>query len=90
MFTIRYSGKYVQKFQAGDAEFKKSGIIVAEFYDGIQVIPKSWLQSNDVCKYPSHYKTDLKIRKAIEKEEIPTSNWSSVKIDRIFGEYCKY
>ncbi|XP_039304092.1 uncharacterized protein LOC105204900 isoform X2 [Solenopsis invicta] len=71
---------------------KNQGFIVAEFYDGIQVIPKSWLQSDDVCKYPSHYKTDLKIRKAIEKEEIPTSNWSSVKIDRIFGEYsclCK-
>ncbi|XP_039311091.1 eukaryotic translation initiation factor 5B-like [Solenopsis invicta] len=68
---------------------KNQGFIVAEFYDGIQVIPKSWLQSNDVCKYPSHYKTDLKIRKAIEKEEIPTSNWSSVKIDRIFASLCK-
>lgn len=45
--------------------------IVAEFSDGIQVIPKIWLQSKDSCKYPSHYKTDQRIRKAIEKPEIP-------------------
>lgn len=64
--------------------------IVAEFSDGIQVIPKMWLQSKDVCKYPSHYKTDSRIRKAIEKEEPPASNWSSFKIERIFGEYRKY
>lgn len=69
---------------------RNQGFIVAEFYDGIQVIPKTWLQSKDSCKYPSHYKTDSRIRKAIEKEEVPTSNWSSFKIDRIFGEYCKY
>lgn len=64
--------------------------IIAEFYDGIQVIPKTWLQSKDSCKYPSHYKTYSRIRKAIEKEEVPTANWSSFKIDRIFGEYCRY
>jgi len=64
--------------------------IVAEFSDGIQVIPKMWLQSKDFCKYPSHYKTDSRIRKAIEKEEPPASDWSSFKIERIFGEYRKY
>lgn len=67
------------------------GFIVAEFSDGIQVIPKIWVHSSkDSCKYPSHYKTDLRIRKAIEKEETPTFEWSSCKIYRIFGEYCKY
>ncbi|EFN74055.1 hypothetical protein EAG_04444, partial [Camponotus floridanus] len=59
--------------------------IVAEFSDGIQVIPKMWLQNKDLCKYPSHYKTDSRIRKAIEKEEPPASDWSSFKIERIFG-----
>ncbi|XP_070167966.1 uncharacterized protein [Polyergus mexicanus] len=63
------------------------GFIVVEFSDGIQVIPKIWLQSEDVCKYPSHFKTDLRLRKAIEKEEIPNSDWPSFKINRIFGEY---
>ncbi|XP_011688387.1 PREDICTED: uncharacterized protein LOC105450302 [Wasmannia auropunctata] len=71
---------------------RSQGFIVAEFYDGIQVIPKIWLQSEDLCKYPSHYKTDFRIRKAVEKEQVPTSDWTSFKIDRIFGEYsslCK-
>lgn len=66
------------------------GFIVVEFSDGIQVIPRIWLQSEDVCKYPSHFKTDLRLRKAIEKEKIPNSDWPSFKINRIFGEYCKY
>lgn len=66
------------------------GFIVVEFSDGIQVIPKIWLQSKELCKYPSHFKTDLQIRKAVEKEEIPSSSWPSFKIDRIFGEYCRY
>ncbi|XP_070171236.1 uncharacterized protein [Polyergus mexicanus] len=38
-------------------------------------------------KYPSHFKMDLRLRKAIEKEEIPNSDWPSFKINRIFGEY---
>ncbi|XP_011858819.1 PREDICTED: uncharacterized protein LOC105556345 [Vollenhovia emeryi] len=63
------------------------GFIVAEFSDGIQVILKTWLQNKVLCKYPSHYKTDSRIRKAIEKEETPTSVWSSFKVKRIFGEY---
>jgi len=69
---------------------RNEGYIVAEFYDGIQVIPKTWLQSENLCKYPSHYKTDSRIRKTIEKDELPTSNWTSFKVVRIFGEYCKY
>ena len=64
--------------------------IVVEFSDGIQVIPKTWLQRKDLCQYPSHFKTDVRIRKAIEKEEMPHSDWPSFKIHRIFGEYCKY
>jgi len=63
------------------------GFIVAEFSDGIQVIPKIWLQSEDLCKYPLHYKTDARIRKAIEKEETPNFDWPSFKINRTFGEY---
>jgi len=66
------------------------GFVVAEFSDGIQVIPKIWLQSGDVCKYPSHYKTDQRIRKAVEREEVPNVDWTSHKIIRTFGEYCKY
>lgn len=64
--------------------------VVAEFPDGIQVIPKIWLINENICKYPSHYKTDARIRKAIEKEEIPSVDWPSCRIERIFGEYCKY
>jgi len=53
------------------------GFVVAEFSDRIQVIPKIWLQNEDVCmhrcmyKYPSLYKTDQRIRKAVEREEVP-------------------
>jgi len=66
------------------------GFVVAKFSDGIQIIPKIWLQNGDVCKYPSHYKTDQRIRKAVEREEVLNVNWTSHKIIRIFGEYCKY
>lgn len=66
------------------------GFIVVEFSDGIQVIPKTWLLNKELCKYPAHLKTDTKILKAVEKEEVPSSSWPSFKIDRIFGEYCKY
>ncbi|XP_011685211.1 PREDICTED: uncharacterized protein LOC105448388 [Wasmannia auropunctata] len=61
--------------------------VVVQFSDGIQVIPKIWL-SEDSCKYPLHYKTDLRIRKAVEKEEKPNSDWALFKIIRTFGEYC--
>lgn len=66
------------------------GFVVAEFSDGIQVIPKIWLQSGDMCKYPSHYKTDQRIRKAVEREEVPNVEWTCHRIIRTFGEYCKY
>lgn len=66
------------------------GYIVAEFSDGIQAIPKMWQQSEDLCIYPSHYNTDARVRKAIKKQETPASDWSSIKIQRIFGEYRKY
>ncbi|XP_029154844.1 uncharacterized protein LOC114927940 [Nylanderia fulva] len=63
------------------------GFVVAEFPDGIQVIPKIWLQNKDKCKYPSHFKTDIKIRKAVEKQEIPKFDWPALEVIRIFGEY---
>ncbi|XP_029170335.1 uncharacterized protein LOC114940025 isoform X2 [Nylanderia fulva] len=63
------------------------GFVVAEFPDGIQVIPKIWLQNKDECKYPSHFKTDIKIRKAVEKQEIPKFDWPALEVIRIFGEY---
>lgn len=63
--------------------------IVVEFLDGIQVIPKIWMCSDNHCKYPSRYKNDKRIRKAVEKEEKPNFDWPSFKIIRIFGEYCK-
>ncbi|EZA46848.1 hypothetical protein X777_01146 [Ooceraea biroi] len=63
------------------------GFIVAEFSDGVQVIPSLWLQDEEVCKYPAHYKTDARIRKAVEKQEIPSFNWALCRINRIFGEY---
>lgn len=66
------------------------GFIIAEFLDGIQVVPKIWLQGTDSCKYSSHYKTDLRIRKAVERQEIPNFEWPLFNIKRIFGEYGKY
>lgn len=66
------------------------GFVVTEFYDGVQVIPKSWLQSEGLCKYLSHYNKDSKIRKAIKKEETPGSDWPICKIIRIFSKYRKY
>jgi len=33
---------------------RNEGYIVAEFYDGIQVIPKTWLQSEEIYANISH------------------------------------
>ncbi|XP_071574407.1 uncharacterized protein [Temnothorax nylanderi] len=61
--------------------------VIAEFTDGIQVVPTVWFESKDMCKYPTHYKTDQIIRKAVEKEEVPSIRWTSHKVIRTFGKY---
>ncbi|XP_071574411.1 uncharacterized protein [Temnothorax nylanderi] len=61
--------------------------VIAEFTDGIQVVPTVWFVSKDMCKYPLHYNTDQRIRKAVEKEEVPGIRWTSCKVIRTFGKY---
>ncbi|EFN78497.1 hypothetical protein EAI_09300 [Harpegnathos saltator] len=41
----------------------------------------------ETCANILHYKTDQRIRKAVEKEEVPSTNWTFHTVIRIFGEY---
>lgn len=64
------------------------GFIIAEFQDGLQLIPAVWFNADkQTCIWPSHYKTKLRINKAIIKQEIPQneSDWEELRIKRIFG-----
>ncbi|EFN74898.1 hypothetical protein EAG_09141, partial [Camponotus floridanus] len=46
--------------------------IIVEFHDGLQLIPAIWFNADkQTCIWPSHYKTKLRINKAIIKQETP-------------------
>lgn len=64
------------------------GFIIAEFDDGLQLIPAKWYNGDkQVCIWPSHFKTKLRINKAIMTKEIPQEvcDWEELPIKRIFG-----
>lgn len=70
-----------------------TGFVIAEFHDGLQVIPSVWLNADkQTCIWPSHMKTKLRINKAIIAREMPTENrhWETICIKRIFGITGKY
>lgn len=64
------------------------GFIIAEFDDGLQLIPAKWYNGDkQVCIWPSHFKTKLRINKAIMTKEMPQEvcDWEELPIKRIFG-----
>lgn len=65
-----------------------TGFIIAEFNDGLQVIPVMWFNADkQLCIWPSHFKTKLRINKAIMSREMPKekTDWEELSIKRIFG-----
>ncbi|XP_036140507.1 uncharacterized protein LOC118644880 [Monomorium pharaonis] len=67
--------------------------IVAEFADGLQIIPAKWLNtSRNKCIWPSHYKTMRRLHSAIITEELPKdeTDWDKLLIKRIFGSADTY
>lgn len=66
--------------------------IIAEFHDGLQVIPSAWCNADKLsCIWPSHMKTKYRINKAILAKEMPReiSDWEELQIKRIFGGASK-
>lgn len=70
----------------------KNQFIIAEFHDGLQVIPSVWYNADKLsCIWPSHMKTKYRINKAILAREMPRerSDWEELPIKRIFGGASK-
>lgn len=64
--------------------------MVVEFSDGLQIVPEVWLNiTKKTCIWPSHFKTQLRINKAIITKEMPKEQyegmWEELPIKRIFG-----
>ncbi|XP_025262923.1 uncharacterized protein LOC112637409 [Camponotus floridanus] len=70
-----------------------SGFIIAEFDDGLQLIPTIWFNAEkQSCIWPGHFKTKFRINKAIITKEIPQEefDWDELPIKRIFGTADTY
>lgn len=65
-----------------------TGFVIVEFEDGLQVIPSIWYDAANLSAiWPSHFKTKLRINKAIIKKEMPQeiSDWNELSIKKVFG-----
>lgn len=65
-----------------------SRFIIAEFHDGLKLILAAWYNAdNSSSIWPSHFKTKLRINKAIMTKEIPRekSDWEELPIKKVFG-----
>lgn len=66
----------------------RSGYVIAEFNDGLQIIPALWYNVEKQSSiWPNHFKTQLRINKAIITREMPREicDWEQLPIKRIFG-----
>lgn len=66
--------------------------MIAEFYDGLQIIPSEWYNTDKKLSiWPSHLKTKYRINKAIMEKEMPRekSDWEELPVKRIFGGASK-
>lgn len=61
---------------------------VLNFFDGLQVVPTSWLRENNQCMYPIDYKGS-KLTKAISKQEEPQESWELTPFVKLYGKYGK-
>lgn len=62
--------------------------MIVEFSDGLQIVPEVWLNTTKkTCIWLSHFKTQLRINKAIVTKEMPKEqcDWKELPIKRIFG-----
>lgn len=69
-----------------------SQYIVAEFHDGLQVIPAIWFNADASSSiWPSHLKTKLRINKAILAREMPLENsdWEELHVKKVFAVTSK-
>lgn len=53
-------------------EMNNDTFIIAEFHDGLQLIPAAWYNADNLSSiWPTHFKTKLRINKAIMTKEMP-------------------
>lgn len=51
--------------------------VIVEFSDGLQIVPAKWLSTNNkTCIWPSHFKTQIRLNKAIMTEEMPKEDFN--------------
>lgn len=67
---------------------------VVEFSDGLQIVPTIWLSTTkESCFWPSRFKTQLRINRAILTSEMPKKkeecDWEQLPVKRIFGSAGK-
>lgn len=63
--------------------------IIAEFNDGLQLIPATWFKADTLLSiWPSHFKTKFRINKAIITREMPRekSDWEVLPVKKVFGK----
>lgn len=74
-------------------EMASSKFIIAEFHDGLQLIPTAWYNADySTSIWPSHFKTKFRINKAIIMKEMPRekSEWEELSVKKVFGVASKY
>ncbi|KAM0728587.1 hypothetical protein ACS0PU_004842 [Formica fusca] len=70
-----------------------STFIIAEFHDGLQIIPATWYNADNLSSiWPTHFKTKFRINKAIMTREMPRekSDWEVLPIKKVFGTANTY
>jgi len=73
-------------------EMNNDTFIIAEFHDGLQLIPATWYNADNLSSiWPTHFKTKLRINKAIMTKEMPRekSDWEVLPIKKVFGTASK-
>lgn len=66
--------------------------VIAEFDDGLQLIPALWYNADrNSSIWPTHFKSKFRINKAIMTREIPQNcEWDVLPVKRIFGRADSY
>ena len=59
-------------------------IVLFEDEESTAVVPNVWLRGTDVCLWPA-YKSDSRIKSAVQKEEIPVDDWSSHQVRILYS-----
>lgn len=83
---------YRDKCFAYQSKMDSNAYIIAEFNDGLQLIPALWYNADTNSSiWPSHFKSKIRINKAIVSREMPknTYEWEELPIKRIFSKAGK-